>query len=29
MNPQEAMEFLLDRLRRTQSNEEFLVSMNG
>jgi transcription termination factor Rho len=29
MNPQEAMEFLLDRLRRTQTNEEFLVSMNG
>ncbi|MDX2172370.1 MAG: transcription termination factor Rho [Bacteroidota bacterium] len=29
MNPQEAMEFLQDRLRRTQSNEEFLISMNG
>jgi transcription termination factor Rho len=29
MNPQEAMEFLLERLRRTQSNEEFLVGMNG
>jgi len=29
MNPQEAMEFLLDRLRRCQSNEEFLISMNG
>jgi len=29
MNPQEAMEFLLDRLRRTQTNEEFLISMNG
>ncbi len=29
MNPQEAMEFLLDRLRRSKSNEEFLVSMNG
>ncbi len=29
MNPQEAMEFILDRLRRTKSNEEFLVSMNG
>jgi transcription termination factor Rho len=29
MNPQEAMEFLLDRMRRTKSNEEFLVSMNG
>ena len=29
MTPQEAMEFLQDRLRRTQSNEEFLISMNG
>mgnify|MGYP001616623178 CR=1 FL=1 len=29
MNPQEAMEFLLDRLKKTKSNEEFLVSMNG
>ena len=29
MNPQEAMEFLLERLRRTQNNEEFLVGMNG
>jgi transcription termination factor Rho len=29
MNPQEAMEFLLDRLRRCQTNEEFLVSMNS
>ncbi|HQQ94573.1 MAG TPA: transcription termination factor Rho [Bacteroidia bacterium] len=29
MNPQEAMEFMLDRLRRTQTNEEFLMSMNG
>jgi transcription termination factor Rho len=29
MNPQEAMEFLLERLRRSQTNEEFLVSMNG
>jgi transcription termination factor Rho len=29
MNPQEAMEFLLERLRRTQNNEEFLASMNG
>ena len=25
MNPQEAMEFLLDRLRGTKSNEEFLL----
>lgn len=29
MNPQEAMEFLLERLRRSQTNEEFLISMNG
>jgi transcription termination factor Rho len=29
MNPQEAMEFLLDRMNKTQSNEEFLISMNG
>jgi transcription termination factor Rho len=29
MNPVEAMEFLVDRLRKTESNEEFLVSMNG
>lgn len=29
MNPQEAMEFLLDRLKKTKSNKEFLVSMNG
>ncbi|MDP1801987.1 MAG: transcription termination factor Rho [Bacteroidota bacterium] len=29
MNLQEAMEFLLERLRRTQNNEEFLASMNG
>lgn len=28
MNPAEAMEFLLNRLRRTSSNEEFLISMN-
>jgi transcription termination factor Rho len=28
MNPVEAMEFLLNRLRRTSSNEEFLLSMN-
>ncbi|MCU0339105.1 MAG: transcription termination factor Rho [Spirosomaceae bacterium] len=28
MNPQEAMEFLLDRMRGTRSNEEFLISMN-
>jgi len=29
MNPLEAMEFMKDRLSRTKSNEEFLVSMNG
>lgn len=29
MNPQEAMEFLLDRMNKTHSNEEFLISMNG
>ncbi len=28
MNSVEAMEFLLTRLRRTSSNEEFLISMN-
>jgi transcription termination factor Rho len=29
MNPLEAMEFLKDKMKYTQSNEEFLVSMNG
>ena len=29
MNPQEAMEFLRDRMKNSQSNEEFLISMNG
>lgn len=29
MNPIEAMEFLKDRMKFTDSNEEFLVSMNG
>jgi transcription termination factor Rho len=29
MNPVESMEFLIDRLRKTDTNEEFLVSMNG
>ncbi|TVR39216.1 MAG: transcription termination factor Rho [Cryomorphaceae bacterium] len=29
MNPLEAMEFVKDRLERTKSNEEFLISMNG
>lgn len=28
MNSVEAMEFLLSRMRRTSSNEEFLISMN-
>jgi transcription termination factor Rho len=29
MNPLEAMEFLIDRMKNTQNNEEFLISMNG
>jgi transcription termination factor Rho len=29
MTPMEAMEFLLDKLRHTRSNEEFLMSMNA
>ncbi|MGC8823517.1 MAG: transcription termination factor Rho [Bacteroidales bacterium] len=29
MNPVEAMEFLIDRLSKTSSNEEFLISMNA
>jgi len=29
MNTIEAMEFLLDRLKFTQNNQEFLISMNG
>ncbi len=29
MNPLEAMEFMRDRIKNTQTNEEFLVSMNG
>ena len=29
MNPVEAMEFIHDRLSKTRSNEEFLISMNG
>ncbi|MGQ0829661.1 MAG: transcription termination factor Rho [Bacteroidota bacterium] len=29
MNPVEAMEFMRDRLKNTQTNEEFLISMNG
>ncbi|TAG74824.1 MAG: transcription termination factor Rho, partial [Runella slithyformis] len=28
MNPMEAMDFVLDRMRGTRNNEEFLVSMN-
>ena len=28
MNPTEAMELLINRMRRTQTNEEFLLSMN-
>lgn len=29
MTPLEAMEFLLERMRGTKSNEEFLISMNS
>jgi transcription termination factor Rho len=29
MNTIEAMEFLTDRLKFTQNNEEFLISMNS
>ncbi|MCK5538556.1 MAG: transcription termination factor Rho, partial [Bacteroidales bacterium] len=29
MNSMEAMEFLRDKLARTRSNEEFLISMNS
>jgi transcription termination factor Rho len=29
MNPLEAMEFLRDRMKNTQTNEEFLISMNS
>ena len=29
MNPMEAMQFLLDKMRFTQSNQEFLISMNS
>jgi transcription termination factor Rho len=29
MNPLEAMEFLKDKLKFTQNNEEFLISMNS
>ena len=29
MKPLEAMEFIKDRISKTQNNEEFLISMNG
>jgi len=29
MNPVEAMEFLLDKIQNTKSNEEFFRSMNS
>lgn len=29
MNPVEAIEFMTDRMKNTQNNEEFLISMNG
>ena len=29
MNSVEAMEFLRDRMAKTETNEEFLISMNG
>ena len=29
MNPVEAMEFIIDRFKRTENNEEFLISMNS
>lgn len=29
MNPVEAMEFIKDRMANTNSNEEFLISMNS
>lgn len=29
MNPLEAMEFLLERMKGTKTNEEFIISMNG
>jgi hypothetical protein len=28
MNPIEAMEFLLNQISKTQTNEEFLIGMN-
>ena len=29
MNPAEAMEFLIDKMRRTETNKDFLGSMSG
>jgi transcription termination factor Rho len=29
MNSNEAIEFLLEKMKGTRTNEEFLVSMNG
>lgn len=29
MTPMEAMEFLMEKIKHTQDNEEFLMSMNG
>ena len=29
MSSTEAMEFLLDRMKGTRNNDEFLISMNG
>jgi len=29
MNPIEAMEFIKDKMKYTETNEEFLISMNG
>ena len=29
MNPVEAMEFIIDKFKRTENNEEFLISMNS
>ena len=29
MNPVEAIEFMKDRLEKTQDNNEFLITMNG
>lgn len=29
MNPVEAMEFISDRIKKTKTNEEFIISMNN